>query len=136
MNRRNFLQTGIGTIVASNVALQGCSMTSETTSRPMLSAAPTRWNQTLTGRTRINLKPVMTNIIHTGVWEGPCRFNVQSPDEETAAAQKLFNEWAAGIKTNGLGLDPEDVNILEPVHITFSEDFVLKPKERIICNIV
>ena len=129
MNRRNFLQTGIGTIVASNVALQGCSMTSETTSRPMLSAAPTRWNQTLTGRTRVNLKPVMTNIIHTGVWEGPCRFNVQSPDEETAAAQKLFNEWAAGIKTNGLGLDPEDVNILEPVHITFSEDFVLKPKE-------
>ncbi|MFB0554316.1 MAG: hypothetical protein ACETWQ_13495 [Phycisphaerae bacterium] len=71
----------------------------------------------------------MTNIIHTGVWEGPCRFNVHSPGEEMAAAQKSFNEWAADIKTNGLGLDAEDVSILEPVHITFSEDFVLKPQE-------
>jgi hypothetical protein len=71
----------------------------------------------------------MTNIIHTGVWEGPCRFNVQSPSEEMAAAQKSFKEWAADIKTNGLGLDAEDVTILEPVHITFSEDFVLKPQE-------
>jgi len=46
-----------------------------------------------------------------------------------AAAQKSFNEWAADIKTNGLGLNAEDVSILEPVHITFSEDFVLKPQE-------
>jgi len=46
-----------------------------------------------------------------------------------AAAQKSFKEWAADIKTNGLGLDAEDVTILEPVHITFSEDFVLKPQE-------
>jgi L-fucose isomerase-like protein len=68
-------------------------------------------------------------MIHTGVWEGPCRFNIQSPSEEMAAAQKLFNGWASDIKTNNLGLDAEDVNILEPVHITFSEDFVLKPQE-------
>jgi hypothetical protein len=52
-----------------------------------------------------------------------------SPSEEMAAAQKSFNYWASDIKTNNLGLDAEDVNILRPVHITFSEDFVLKPKE-------
>ena len=129
MNRRSFLQTSIGTLVASNAALQGCRTTSDAPSHPALSAASTAWNQTLASQTRINLKPVMTNIIHTGVWEGPCRFNVQSPSEEMAAAQKSFNEWAADIKTNGLGLDAEDVTILEPVHITFSEDFVLKPQE-------
>lgn len=124
MNRRSFLQTSIGTLVASNAALQGCRTTSDAPSHPALSAASTAWSQT-----RINLKPVMTNIIHTGVWEGPCRFNVQSPSEEMAAAQKSFKEWAADIKTNGLGLDAEDLTILEPVHITFSEDFVLKPQE-------
>lgn len=129
MNRRSFLQTSIGTLVASNAALQGCRTTSDAPSRSALSTASTAWSQTLASQTRINLKPVMTNIIHTGVWEGPCRFNVQSPSEEMAAAQKSFNEWAADIKTNGLGLDAEDVSILEPVHITFSEDFVLKPQE-------
>jgi hypothetical protein len=46
-----------------------------------------------------------------------------------AEAQKSFNEWTSDIKTNNLGLNPEDVNILEPVHITFSEDFILKPQE-------
>ena len=129
MNRRSFLQTSIGTLVASNAALQGCRTTSDAPSHPALSAASTAWSQTLASQTRINLKPVMTNIIHSGVWEGPCRFNVQSPSEEMAAAQKSFKEWAADIKTNGLGLDAEDVTILEPVHITFSEDFVLKPQE-------
>jgi len=129
MNRRSFLQTSISTLVAGNAALQGCRTTSDAPSQPTLSAASTAWSQTLAGQTRINLKPVMTNIIHTGVWEGPCRFNVQSPSKEMAAAQKSFNEWAADIKTNGLGLDAEDVSILEPVHITFSEDFVLKPQE-------
>ncbi|UCD29536.1 MAG: hypothetical protein JSV03_03380 [Planctomycetota bacterium] len=68
-------------------------------------------------------------MIHTDVWEGPCRFNVQSPREEAAAAQKRFNEWAADIKSNRLGLDAEDVDILEPAHITFSEDFVLKRRQ-------
>lgn len=129
MNRRSFLQTSLGTLIAGNAALQGCRMTSVAPSHPALSASSTAWNQTLASQTRINLKPVMTNIIHTGVWEGPCRFDVQSPSEEMAAAQKSFKEWAADIKTNGLGLDAEDVTILEPVHITFSEDFLLKPQE-------
>jgi hypothetical protein len=71
MNRRSFLQTGIGSIVAGNVALQGCRTTPDAALSPILSAASTRWNQTLTSRTRINVKPVMTNMIHTGVWEGP-----------------------------------------------------------------
>jgi hypothetical protein len=129
MNRRSFLQTSIGTLVVGNAAFQGCRTTSDVTSKSALSAASSAWNQTLTSQTRINIKPVMTNIIHTGVWEGPCRFNVQTPNEEMAAAQKSFNGWAADIKTNGLGLDAENVSILEPVHITFSEDFVLKPNE-------
>jgi hypothetical protein len=125
MNRRSFLQNSIGTLVAGSAALQGC----RSTSGVPFTAASAALNQILPQQTRINLKPVMTNMIHTGVWEGPCRFNVQSPREEMAAAQKRFNEWAADIKTNRLDLDSEEVNVLEPVHITFSEDFVLKSQQ-------
>ena len=125
MDRRSFLQNSIGTLVAGNAALQGCRTTPGTPS----TAVPASLNQILPHQIRINLKPVMTNIIHTGVWEGPCRFNIQSPSEEMAAAQKRFNEWAADIKTNRPGLDAEDVSILEPAHLTFSEEFVLKPHQ-------
>ena len=125
MDRRSFLQNSIGTLVAGNAALQGCRTTPSAPSTAVLASL----NQILPRQIRINLKPVMTNIIHTDVWEGPCRFNVQPPSEEMAAAQKGFNEWAADIKTNRLGLDAEDVSILEPVHITFSEEFVLKPHQ-------
>ena len=126
MRRRNFLRTSIGTLVAGNAALQGCLTASDTPSRISLANVPAGERQSLARQTRINLKLVMTNLIHTGAWEGPCRFNVQSPSEEMAAAQKRFEEWTADIKAGGLGLDPDDVNILEPVHVTFSEDFALK----------
>ncbi len=125
MNRLSFLQTGIGALVAGSTALQGCRTVSDAPSRSPLSDA-SAWSQNLVRQTRINIKPVMTDIVHTNVWEGPCRFNVMTPREEMAAAQKRFSDWAADIKAGSLGLDPEDVRILEPVHITFSEDFVLK----------
>jgi hypothetical protein len=129
MNRRSFLQTSIGGLLAGNAAFQGCRTASYAPSSIPLSDVSDTWSQSLACQTRINIKPVMTNIIHTGVWEGPCRFNVQPPSEEMSAAQKRFNKWAADIKTNNLGLDPEEVRILEPAHITFSEDFVLKPHQ-------
>ncbi|RJP32210.1 MAG: hypothetical protein C4527_06390 [Candidatus Omnitrophota bacterium] len=110
MLRRSFLQTGIGAVVVSQAA----------------SDVSFTQRQNLTGHTRIHLKPVMTNMIHSDVWEGPCRFDVQSPSEEMAAAEKRFADWTAGIKANGFGLDPSEVKILEPAHLTFSEDFKLK----------
>jgi hypothetical protein len=125
MNRRSFLHTSIGTLVAGNAALQGRRVAPDAPSAALTVA----WNDILPRQTRVNLKPVMTNLIHTGVWEGPCRFSIQTPSEEVAAAKKQFNKWAADIKTNNLGLDPEDVRILEPVHVTFSEEFVLKPDQ-------
>ena len=57
MDRRSFLQTSISAIAVSN-ATSGISSIQQ---------------QNLAPQTRLNIKPVMTNIIHTGVWEGPCR---------------------------------------------------------------
>ena len=129
MNRRSFLQTSIGSLVAGNATLSGGRTASDEPLRVRPSAAPTAWSQILPRQTRLNLKPVMTNLIHTGAWEGPCRFNVPSPSEEMASAQKRFNRWAGDIKANILGLDPQDVKILEPVHVTFAEQFLLKPDQ-------
>lgn len=126
MNRRSFLQTSIGAVVAGSAVLQGCRTASDAPSRKLLSDVSDAWSQSLVRQTRINLKPVMTNIVHTDVWEGPCRFNVMTPNEEMAAAQKRFSHWADDIKAGSLDLDSQDVRILEPVHITFSEDFILK----------
>lgn len=114
MYRRSFLGNGIGALVVGHAS----------------SGVSSVLQKNLTQQTRINLKPVMTNIVHTGVWEGPCRFNVQTPSEERANVESEFKKWSTDIKANRLGLDPEDVNILEPAHVVFSEDFILK-KDRL-----
>lgn len=129
MNRRHFLQTGLGALVTGSAVLQGCKTISDTTSTMSSPGVPAGWSQNLVRKTRINVKPVMTNMVHSDVWEGPCRFNVMTPAEEMAAAKRRFSDWAAGIKADGLSLDSEDVRILEPAHITFSEDFKLKPDQ-------
>jgi hypothetical protein len=75
--------------------------------------------------TKLNLKPVMTNIVHSDFWEGPCRWKGAAPAEEAGDAQKAFFLWTKQLKQGGIGIDTTMVNILEPVHITFKEDFVL-----------
>ena len=126
MNRRNFLRASIGTLVTGSAALQGCRTASNVSIRNSSPGVSAGWSENLVRQTRINLKPVMTNMVHTGVWEGPCRFNVMTPSEEMASVKKQFSDWAAGIKAGSLGLDPEDVNILEPELVIFAEDFKLE----------
>ena len=78
---------------------------------------------------KINLKPVMTNLIHTDVWEGPCRWAPASVSGEKVRAEESFLRWSKECKENKFGFDLENVNILQPVHIKFSEDFILRQEE-------
>lgn len=78
---------------------------------------------------KVNLKPVMTNIIHSDVWEGPCRWKRLTVGEERAKAERGFIQWAGKVKRSKLNLNEENVRLLEPVHIKFSEDFVLSAEE-------
>ncbi|HUU30192.1 MAG TPA: hypothetical protein VM123_20500 [archaeon] len=78
---------------------------------------------------KINLKPVMTHIIHTGKWEGPCRWDPVSVSEEKARAEESFIKWAKECKEGKINLDEKNVKILEPVHIKFAEDFILRQEE-------
>ena len=70
----------------------------------------------------------MTNVIHSAAWQGPCRPTAVSPEVEKADAEKWFADWCQQLKTNGLGR-AEDVRLLEPAHVTFSEDWVIKPDQ-------
>jgi len=126
MNRRGFLATGLGTVAASAAAGQAA-----IAAEPAGEAARAGGAGSASVHprdTKLGVKPVMTNIIHSGAWEGPCRWNSVKPEQERANAEQSFAWWSKQLKAKSPGR-PEDVQLLEPAHLTFSEDFVLKPEE-------
>jgi len=78
---------------------------------------------------KINLKPVVTDIIHTGTWEGPCRWNRVEVSIEKARVEESFNRWSKEIKEGKSNLNDENVKVLEPAQVIFSEDFILRQEE-------
>lgn len=126
MNRRDFLATGLGSVVAS-AAADGVLIAADSTGQ----AAPAGKPADIPNHPRdikLCVKPVMTNIIHSGQWQGPCRPTSPPPEVERANAERHFAAWSKQLNTNGFGRK-EDVHLLEPVHITFSENWVLKPDQ-------
>ncbi|NUQ65420.1 MAG: hypothetical protein HUU20_23375 [Pirellulales bacterium] len=124
MKRRTFLASGLGSIVA-GAGADGLLMASESDGRP----APIANSADIAHHPRdirLCVKPVMTNIIHSAVWQGPCRWTSATPEAERAGAERRFAQWAEQLKTKSLGR-AEDVRLLEPVHVTFSEKWVLDP---------
>lgn len=126
MNRRDFLETSLGTIAAT-AAAEGMLLAAGPAAPAAQTGGP--GNIPMHPRnTKLCVKPVMANLIHTGEWQGPCRWTSVSPQVERANAERRFAEWSKQLKTKGLGR-PEDVHLLEPVHVTFCEDWVLKPDQ-------
>jgi hypothetical protein len=120
MKRREFLGVGVGSAIAAT-ALE---------SWPTLAA----WGaveavaaETLASPrdARLRIKPVMTNIVHTGVWEGPCRWKSVSFEDEAKSAASSFANWSQQLRDQGLGR-PGDVELLEPVQLTFDEKFQIR----------
>jgi len=127
MNRRDFLGTGLGGVVAATTA-SGAAAPGATEGKPGASAPTTGHGVTGPADVKLLVKPVMTNILHSDLWEGPCRWAAVSPEQEKARAEKRFAGWAKQMKEGGFGRR-DDVEVLEPAHITFSEDFVLTPEQ-------
>ena len=123
MNRRDFLATGFGA-VAAGAAAEGA-MFAEA---PAGDLPPPVDIPGHPRNTKLNVKPVMANLIHTGVWQGPCRWTSATPEVERANAERAFADWSKRLKEKGLGR-AEDVHLLEPAHVTFSEDWRLKPDQ-------
>jgi len=123
MGRRDFLASmGIGGITAAlSAGSAGSSLISQARAADV-PLSPDPASQLESPRNiRLNIRPVMTNIIHTDSWEGPCRWKAAGPAEEKANAERTFHNWVSNI-TNGK-INTAFANLLEPVHITFSEDF-------------
>jgi L-fucose isomerase-like protein len=77
---------------------------------------------------KINVKPVFSNMVHSGVWEGPCR--VGRPDElepsyEAKIGKEQFKLWTQELHEN---LN-KYVHILEPVYIQIDETYVVSDKQ-------
>jgi L-fucose isomerase-like protein len=78
---------------------------------------------------RLSLKPIMTNMIHSGVWEGPCRNNVVTVEEETKRVNESFNSWSNNLVNQKSRFDPGNVILMEPSLVIFNEDFTIYPDQ-------
>ncbi|MGI5899932.1 MAG: hypothetical protein ACOX8S_08440 [Christensenellales bacterium] len=77
---------------------------------------------------KVNVKPVFSNMVHTGVWEGPCRVGLPEelePSYEIRTGKEQFKLWRKELQENLC----EYANILEPVYIEFDETFVVSDEE-------
>ncbi|NLS98158.1 MAG: hypothetical protein GXX96_39010 [Planctomycetaceae bacterium] len=122
MNRRDFLATG-SVAIAAGAALQGVIAGAESPAGGAAVDIPGHPRDV-----KLCVKPVMTNIIHSASWQGPCRWTSATPEIEQANAERRFADWAKQLATKELGR-AGDVRLLEPVHMTFSEDWKLKPDQ-------
>ncbi|MHB8898246.1 MAG: hypothetical protein ACYC6Y_05825 [Thermoguttaceae bacterium] len=124
MNRRDFLASGAaGAVLAASLSVAS---DREAPARP--TAPPTGNGLASPNQAKLRVKPVMTDIIHSDIWEGSCRWNAVSPAEEARIANERFASWSKELRAKGLA-GAGEVDILDPVHITFSEDFVIAPGE-------
>ncbi len=126
MNRRKFISQSIGASIAGPAIINelseinGNRIYSENTHPPQIKSPQ---------ETKLIVKPVMTNMYHTDIWEGPCRFNVVSSEQEKKNALASFESFKKRIGTKDYGLDSENVAILEPSLLLFVEDFKLKEED-------
>ena len=75
---------------------------------------------------KLRVKPVMTNLIHSGVWEGPCRFNVVTVEKEREAVQDSYRDWSKGVRSGEYSFGA-GAQVLEPMLVAFNEDFTIPP---------
>ena len=130
MNRRDFL-AGLGLAstgaVLANTSCSSKPLVGKTVNAKTGAFWPVSGSRAINPRdVKINLKPVMASVVHSDVWEGPCRAKRETVSEEKSKLNKHFAEWQQEIKSN---IDREKANLLEPVFIKYLEDFVLKSKE-------
>ena len=126
MNRRDFMKASTIGLIGAGVTGHGLAA-EEGRSHPLLQ--PEINDGVPSPRdVKLSIKPVMTNIVHSAAWEGPCRWKEVPPAEEQKSAEEQFLRWPQQMRSGGLG-KAAGLRILEPVHLTFREDFALRPED-------
>ncbi len=122
MKRRDLLSGGVqaiaGTPLVAHAALRA-------QSTPVCDpCAPAPFPATPSPLAKLRIKPIMTNMIHSGVWEGPCRFNVVTPAQEREQVQKAYAGWVKALREGQFPFGA-GAQLLDPSLVTFNEDFTL-----------
>ena len=86
--------------------------------------------QTAMDRTAVRIKPVYGALVHTDIWEGPCRagpLETLGQDAELQTERHTFEAWITELRAE-LAADPrttEDaVEIVDPVFARFTESLI------------
>lgn len=125
MNRRKFIKNSIGATVTGTTMANISPFTMS-----LLTHDYTPFSEISSPHNvKINLKPIMTNMIHTDVWEGPCRFNVVSVEEEKRRVLDNYNSWCNDVQSNQIGQEEGNVQIMEPELIIFDENFKISTEQ-------
>ena len=73
---------------------------------------------------KLNVKQIYIHLIHSASYEGPCRIGKSeqlTPEYDQRVGAETFDFLKKGLKT----LYSDDVNLLEPLYITWKDDFIL-----------
>jgi len=77
---------------------------------------------------KLNVKPIFSHLIHSSSYEGPCRIgenNQLTPEYDKSIGEQTFEILKKGLRN----IYSDDVNLLEPLYITWSDDFILREEK-------
>ncbi|QTQ13370.1 hypothetical protein HRQ91_02265 [Treponema parvum] len=77
---------------------------------------------------KVNIKPIFSNMVHSDVWEGPCRVGLPEelePSYEIRTGKEQFKVWKKELEDNLCSY----ASILPPVYIEFDESFAVSDSE-------
>ena len=127
MNRRNFFKNAsagaAGLAFASALPVLNNSNSASAKTYPLIDFAKGPSDSPLD--TQITVKPIFSSLIHSDVWEGPCRASAVEPAKEKIAAREKLKNIMDNLKAD---LNP-DFRLLEPLVIEYSEDFWISPDD-------
>jgi hypothetical protein len=127
MNRRDFFQNvsagAAGMAFAGVLSTLKISDSAYAKANPLIEFAKGPSDRPLD--VQIAVKPIFSPLIHSDVWEGPCRASAEKPEKERAAGRERMKNTMDSLKAD---LNP-DFRLLEPVIMEYSEDFWIRPDE-------
>lgn len=123
MKRRELL-TGSLKLVAGSSLLTHAMSAAAQQAVECIPCAPAPFPSVPSPAAKLRVKPIMTNMIHSGVWEGPCRFNVVTVAKEKENVERSYEDWTKAVR-NGDYPFGTGAEVLEPTLVTFNEDFTL-----------
>ena len=125
MKRRDLVTGSLKAVVASPFLTQAfAQMLGQLP--PCAPCAPAPFPTVASPAAKLSVKPIMTNMIHSGVWEGPCRFNVVTVEKEKANVEREYDNWGRMLHSGGFTFGTS-AEIFEPSLVIFNEDFTIPP---------